>query len=314
MKSILTIVFSVISAFAYSQTVELQIHKKKISDFINIEQNLQSEKLENNTNYILPRGIAQPILFKRKQLNLPDLIVSYFYFEKDSSISSILYEWDDKTVNGQNPNKTSTEINNLINHYTNLFDQVSKTFGKSKSTGNLKDLSKIETGDFEKTDLWNSNDSTEAELYMILSSKYEKRGNTTTYPAYRIRLEIKNQAGSNEPFGKPDENKIKQLDITFRSFLTDIQNKNYDKAKLNLSDLIVKNVTNKELETLRQNIKFNEDLILFMTGMQIGLDGTSYLKLQYSYKSDKSTPPKELINVTFDDKNKIAGLQPTKRL
>jgi len=229
MKPFLTIVFLLLTTLIYSQTVEIEIHKNRIRDFMIIEQRLESEKLENKSTYILQKGVAQPILFKRKQSNLPDLIVSYFYFEKDSSISSILYEWDDKTVNGQNPNKTPKEINDFINHYTNLFDQVSKKFGDSKSTGNMKDLSKIETGDFKKTDLWSPNDSTKVELYMILSSRYEKRGNTTINPTYRVRLEIKNQGKTNEPFGKPDENKIKRLDSIFRLFLVDIQNKNYDK-------------------------------------------------------------------------------------
>ena len=314
MKPFLTIVFLLLTTLIYSQTVEIEIHKNRIRDFMIIEQRLESEKLENKSTYILQKGVAQPILFKRKQSNLPDLIVSYFYFEKDSSISSILYEWDDKTVNGQNPNKTPKEINDFINHYTNLFDQVSKKFGDSKSTGNMKDLSKIETGDFKKTDLWSPNDSTKVELYMILSSRYEKRGNTTINPTYRVRLEIKNQGKTNEPFGKPDENKIKRLDSIFRLFLVDIQNKNYDNAKLSLSDLIIKDVTNEQLEMLRKNIKFNDDLIIFMSGVQLGFDGTSYFKFQYQYKSDTNTPPKELVNVTFDEKNKIAALQPTKRL
>jgi len=95
MRSILTIVFSAITVLTHSQTVELEIHKKKIRDFINIEQGLGSEKVENEATYVTQKGVAQPFLFKRKQTKLPDLIITYFFFDKDSSISSILYEWDD---------------------------------------------------------------------------------------------------------------------------------------------------------------------------------------------------------------------------
>ena len=313
MRSILTIVFSAITVLTHSQTVELEIHKKKIRDFINVEQGLGSEKVENEATYVTQKGVAQPFLFKRKQTKLPDLIITYFFFDKDSSISSILYEWDDKTVNGQNPAKTPKEINDFIDHYTNLSGQISKAFGNSKSKGDLKDTSKIKTGNFEKTELWEPNDSTEAELYMILSSRYEKKGNSTINPAYRIRLKIKNQGKTEDPFGKPDESKIKQLDAIFKTFLSDLQNKNYDKAKLSLSDLIIKDVTNEQLEVLRQNIRFNDGLVTFMAGVQVGFDGTSYLQIQYKYKSDTTMPPKELMYVTFDDKNKIAGLQPVKR-
>ena len=258
--------------------------------------------------------LAQPVLFKRTQANLPDLVISYFYFESDSSISSIFYEWDDKTVNGQNPNKTPKEISAFIDLYTKLYDQVYTIFGESKSTGDLKDLSKIATGDFEKIDSWDPNDSTQVYMYINLSGKYEKRGNVTINPTYRIRLEITNQKKGNNAPGKPDDKKIKELDAVFRNFLSELKNKNYDKVKLTLSDQIVKNVTTDQLELLRQNIKLNDDLVMFMFGLQIGLDGTNYIKLQYKYKSEDSMPPKELINVTFDDKNKILGLQPTKRL
>jgi biopolymer transport protein ExbD len=50
-----------------------------------------------------------------------------------------------------------------------------------------------------------------------------------------------------------------------------------------------------------------------MYGAQMGLDGSNYLMLQYKYKSDDNNPPKELIKATFDEKNKITGIQPVQR-
>ena len=313
-RHLFTAGFFCISIWSYSQTLELNIHKNKLSDFLKIENDLKSERLENNATYVTPNGVAQPILFKRKQTNFPDLIISYFYFQKDSSITHLLYEWDDKTANGQNPKKTSKEIISFIDKYNELYTQTFKNFGESKSEGDLNDLSKIETGDFKKTDTWKRNDSTDLELYIILSSRYEKRGNTTINPTYRIRLDIRNKTNAQEKFEKPDEIKIKTLDLVVRTFLKNLQNKDFDKAKLSLSDQILNNVTNDQLETLRQNINFNDELMIFISGVQMGLDGTSYIMLQYKYKSDNSMPPKELIIVTFDEKNKVAGLQPRKRL
>jgi len=313
-RHLFTIGFFCTSIWSYSQTLELNIHKNKLSDFLKIENDLKSERLENNANYITPKGVAQPILFKRKQTNFPDLIISYFYFQKDSSITHLLYEWDDKTVNGQNPKKTSKEITSFIDKYNELYNQIFRTFGGSKSEGDLNDLSKIETGDFRKTDTWKPNDSTDIELHITLSSRYEKIGNTTINPSYLIRLDIRNRSDVPEVFGKPDEIRIKMLDLVLKTFLKNLQNKDFDKAKLSLSDQIINNVTTDQLETLRKNINFKDELVIFMSGVQIGLDGSSYMMLQYKYKSDTSGPPKELINVTFDEKNKIAGLQPRKRL
>lgn len=266
-RHLFTAGFFCISIWSYSQTLELNIHKNKLSDFLKIENDLKSERLENNATYVTPNGVAQPILFKRKQTNFPDLIISYFYFQKDSSITHLLYEWDDKTANGQNPKKTSKEITSFIDKYNELYTQTFKNFGESKSEGDLNDLSKIETGDFKKTDTWKPNDSTDLELYIVV-----------------------------------------------RTFLKNLQNKDFDKAKLSLSDQILNNVTNDQLETLRQNINFNDELMIFISGVQMGLDGSSYIMLQYKYKSDNSMPPKELIIVTFDEKNKVAGFQPRKRL
>ncbi len=68
------------------------------------------------------------------------------------------------------------------------------------------------------------------------------------------------------------------------------------------------------METLAQNIKFDEEFVVYLSGSQMGMNGSNYIILQYRYKSDTNTPPLELIKVIFDEKDKIAGIQPTKRL
>lgn len=313
-KYIPTIGLLLIAISAFSQPFELNIHKNKLAHFLSLENDVGSERFENNVNYISPKGVAQPILFKRNQDNLPDLIISYFYFQKDSGIANILYEWDDKSVSGLNPKKSTKEINSFIDKYKELYNQIFKTFGAGKSESDVNDLSKIETGDFKKMDTWEPNDSTEIDLYMILSGKYEKKGNTTINPTYRIRLDIRNRRKNAEAFSKPDESKIKELDLVVKTFLSNLQSKDFDKARLSLSDQIINNVPNEQLEKLKQSIKFNDELIIYMHGAQMRLDGSTFLTLQYKYKTDSNTPPKELLNITFDEKNKIIGIRPTKRL
>lgn len=312
-RLLITIGFILITISTYSQSIELNIHQNKLAYFLKVENELKSERFEDNQTYLTQKGIAPPILFKRKQFNLPDLIISYFYFQKDSTISSLNYEWDDKIADGQNPKKTTEEINSFIDKYKELYNQIFKAFGASKSEGDLKDLSKIETGDFRKTDTWEPDDSTDIKLSSVLSSKYEKLGAMTIIPAYRIRLNIRNYSKNTDLISKPDEGKIKEIDLVLKAFLLDLKSKKFDTARLYISDLISKQVTNEQLEMLRQNIKFNDDLILHMYGAQMGLDGSNYLMLQYKYKSDDNNPPKELIKVTFDEKNKITGIQPVKR-
>jgi hypothetical protein len=44
----------------------------------------------------------------------------------------------------------------------------------------------------------------------------------------------------------------------------------------------------------------------------MGLDGSMFTLLQYKYSDDNSNPPNEIIKLTFDEKNKVAGIQPIK--
>jgi hypothetical protein len=93
----------------------LDIHHKKLADFLQLENSLGSLRL-------------------------------------DSATDNILYEWDDENSNGRQENAqlSSAEINAFINKYKDLYAQVAQRFGKSDSSGNLTDLSKIKTGEFNR--------------------------------------------------------------------------------------------------------------------------------------------------------------------
>ncbi len=179
---------------AFSQNIELHIHGKKLTDLLRIEQGLGSEQLENMTMYISGPGVAQPIGFRRKETDLPDLAVHYFYFEKDSAIDYILYEWDDNnfTEHTEGEQRSEKEMNAFKDRYKKLFARIFQTFGKSKSGSDPDDLSKIPAGDLSRADTWEPDDSTQIQCWIDLSNKYEKRGMVTITPTFRIRLEVDN--------------------------------------------------------------------------------------------------------------------------
>jgi hypothetical protein len=316
-KHILPFAGILISIFARSQTLELDTHKKKLSDFLKLETTLGSERLENKSQFISESGVAQPIQFRRKEKDIPDLIVYYFYFRNDSAIDYIRYEWDDSDSKEpeKRSKKTPKEINAFIDKYNDLFSQISKAFGKSESEGNLTDLSKIETGDFQKQDVWKPDDSTKIDLSIYLSSKYESNGPVSDVPAYRIRLYCYNltKPKNESSLQKPDEKKVKELDSVLTVFMSHLKNDDLEKARLSLPSSAAGKVTNEQLEKLRQNIKFEDPLLVYFSGIQMALDGSSYLILQYKYASDNNHPPKELIKVIFNDKNEILGIQPSMR-
>jgi hypothetical protein len=78
--------------------------------------------------------------------------------------------------------------------------------------------------------------------------------------------------------------------------------------------LAINNITDEQLERLSQIIKLDQELILYYVGVHAGLDGTNFLMLKYEYKSGTGNPPKESFKVLFDERNKIAAIQPFKAL
>jgi hypothetical protein len=236
---------------------------------------------------------------------------------KDSATDNILYEWDDENFNGRQENAqlSSAEINAFINEYKDLYAQVAQRFGKSDSKGNLTDLSKIKTGEFNREDIWKPDDSTKLDLYIVLSSKYEKNGPVTINPTYHIRLYIQNLSKEVEGSGleKPDENKVKQLDSVLQAFMSSLKSNERGQARSFLSDRVASHITDDQLASLKQSIRLDDTLVVYFSGLQVGQDGSKYLMLQYKFVTDKISPPQVMIGVLFDEKNKILGIRQRKR-
>jgi hypothetical protein len=299
----------------FSQSLPLEIHKNKLDDFIKYEEKAGGKRIKNESRFISEKGVAQPVTFIRPQTNLPDLRSYIFYFEKDSAIDYILYEWTDPTPRDEkNARASSEEITTFINKYKEIHKEISLTFGPSTGNGGLDDLSLIESGNFNKEDRWIPNDSTEIRLSMTLSSRYEQKGNITIAPTYRMRLYIntivKNQSGSQ----KLTESKLKELDKLFKEFLSSLQQQNIDATRLYLSGSIKEKVSNEQLQSLLKTIHIDDSLTIYLSGTQFGLDGSQYIMVQYRYATDNAHPPKEMIKVIFDNENKIMAVQPLKSL
>jgi hypothetical protein len=314
-KLTLIVISFILTYFASGQNLQLDVHANRLGNFISLEQSLDSKKVKSESNYVSERGVAQPEIYRRKEEKVPDLLSYYFYYEKDSTIKYILYEWDESNFTGykENAKKTNAEIANFIEKYNQLYAQVAAKYGKSEQKGDLTDISLAEKG-MTRTDNWKPDDSTEIEMYTTLSNKYEKKGMVTTNPTYRIRLYVRNTKTTNEEAQMQlSDEKVKTLDSTSQAFFSAMKSQNFEQVKGYLSTLISQNVTNAQLEQLSQVVRFGENLELFYKGVQMGLDGSAFYILQYKYNSEKNNPPKEMIKMFFDDSNKIAGIQPMRR-
>tara|TARA_B110000114_G_C14996816_1_gene358959 strand:+ start:56 stop:1039 length:984 start_codon:yes stop_codon:yes gene_type:complete len=312
----LTLGFLLIGIVIFGQEFEFDIHNTSLSEYLKMEQDLDSEQIPNIRNHVSFDGNAQPIKFKRKQKIISDLVAYYYFKKKDSTMSHILFEWDESLMtlkSNTNDKKSEKYQKTLIRKYNDLEKTITEIYGKSKSKGDLSNLKQAnEKGGLKKKDKWFPNDSTEIEIYTSVSNYYEKRGMVTTAPTHRIRLYIRNTKKEKKIEPKLSEKKLDTLKLISRQFIRTLGNKDLVKSKEYLSELILKTVTDDQLNTLIDNLDFNRETELNYSGIQAGLDGNIFTTLQFRYKDDLSNPPNELIKIIFDDKDKVVGIQPIK--
>lgn len=316
MKQSILIAFILIQFnLTFSQEISTEIQGKKIDYFIRIEENLKSEIFDSGQTYLSMDDSAQPFIYKRKEKNIPDLLVQYSFSKKDSIINEVLYEWDVYNFEKQDNNQKSENFEkSLIEKYNNLKKTITNKFGLPEIKNNYSNLAQYKQKlFFEENSNWKPNDSTEIVMYATVSNYYEKNGAITINPTHRIRLYIKNIKKKVEP--KLDEKTVFISNQNFESFILKLKENNFASAKLFLSDIVLEKVTENQLIELRKLIDFENKLVQYFKGFQATFTGKNYLMLQYKYKyeNEQSEIPKSSIKVIFDENNKILGIQPMKK-
>jgi len=318
LRQTLTLGFLLIGIVVYGQEFEFDIHNTSLSEYLEMEQNLGSERIPTIRNHVSLNGNAQPIKFKREEKIISDLVAYYYFKEKDSLMSHILYEWDESLLTlkaNTNDKKSKKYQKALIRKFNELEKMIANIYGEPVSEGNLSDLRIANDdikGGLKKNAKWFPNDSTEIEMYANVSNYYEKRGMVRTAPTHRIRLYIRNTKKEKNIEPKLSEKKLDTLKSISREFIQTLKNKNLVKSKEYLSELILKTVTDEQLNMLIDNLDFNRETEFIYSGIQAGLDGSVFTMLQFKYKDDRSNPPNELIKIIFDNKDKVVGIQPIK--
>jgi hypothetical protein len=313
----ITFLFFFITAYTFGQEYTFDIHEISLSKIIEIEKNIGSKRIQNESRYYSGKGIAQPIRFQRKENKIPDCIIKYQFYEKDSVLTEIEYEWDvynfEKNDNNQ---KTLTFEKAMIKKYETLKEMVSKKFGRPKIESNYSNLAKYKQNHFfEESSTWDVNDSTIIKISTTISNYYEKEGAVTINPTHRIRFNIINTSKNEDTStAKLDEKKLSELEKIKTDFFKALKAKNFTKSKEFLSELILEKVTDEQINMLIDNINFDKETKLVYSGIQMGLDGSLFTILQYKYFDDNSNPSVEIIKLTFDDKNKVVGIQPIKQI
>jgi len=179
---------SIFHNFIYAQHYYFDIENLTFSECLKLEQKAGSTKLVITSDYISFSGEAQPVKFLRKGRKNPNLIVTYFFYLKDSTISHIVYEWNISTKSkNMNTRKMKKQSKRLIEKHNNIKAAIIKKFGppKKEKKSVKPDIS------FEEHSNWAIKDKTLISLYIISSNLHEKRGIATIEPTHRIRLSVK---------------------------------------------------------------------------------------------------------------------------
>lgn len=98
LRTLLTLGFLIIGIASFAQEFEFDIHKTSLNEYLKMEEKLGSEQIQNIRNHVSFSGDAQPIKFRRKEKVISDLVVYYYFKEKDSTMSKVKYEWDESLL------------------------------------------------------------------------------------------------------------------------------------------------------------------------------------------------------------------------
>jgi hypothetical protein len=314
MKRLLIIILifsSNVVCFAQND-IYTDIQGKKVSYFVALEQKNRSPRFHNDETYIsLNQDLAQPIIYRRKQQVIPDLLVFYTFSKTDSLIEHILYEWDIRNFEKDEPKKSLEHDVLLIKKYSELLNAMTKQYGKSATEGSLTDLSQIEKEDgLARSDNWEPNDSVGIQLYTYISN-YEEKGSPEIRHSHRIRLYLYNlkkkaQDGDNAA-------QVATANANFQAFMSKLKIDDFIVAKTYLADKTSAKTTDAQLKTFKDLVKFTENIKVFNQIFQVIPNGPIHLVLQYKYENDLENPPLAIIEVSFDGQQKLLGATPLKR-
>lgn len=286
------------------------IHSITLDQCLRIEKELGGERIETSDNHVSFSGNAQPIKYIRKENIIPDLTVFYYFKKIDSTMSSILYEWDVYNFEKQDNNQKSEEFQQaIIAKYKELKDAISQIHGKPEVKRNYSNISRIDSiNTFVESSQWYPNDTTEIKMYTTVSNYYEKRKSSTINPEHRIRLYVKKRTPKNEP-PKLDSKRRMILEKISSSFFASLKNSNFQKSKEMLAENIKVQASDEVLAHIFNSIGNFSYFELTASGIQLGFDGNQYTILNYSRIEKKADATLQNFKVVFNNKNEIVSVK-----
>jgi len=178
----------------YAQNlIRADIQDKKLEDFVKFENEIGSKLYKSDESHISFKPVLEPVIFERKEKEIPNLLVFYTPYKDGSTIAEILYEWDIRNFDkSDNVQKSLSFDKAMIKKYREIVYEISKKYGKSIQEGNIDDLGLLNSDGIKRSDEWKINDSFTINSYIVLSEYRKEDGMATIIPTHKIRLYVTN--------------------------------------------------------------------------------------------------------------------------
>jgi len=290
---------------ASAQDIQLNIHGRKMREFINLEQKLGGELFEREMDRPVARGMATPLTYKRRETGIPDLTVTYTFSSKDSLIDYINYEWEMNNFEQLTKKQLLGLQKAMISKHQLLADHLHQKLGEGRKNGNLNDLHKMNNkGGLRSNEFWKPNDTLMVDLFALFSNYKDEEPPIFARPKNTVSVLVSKTIKPVKPVTRAEP--LHKAQKNFGEFMLKLGTGDEEGAKGLLSLQIRDKMTSAMLKTIKALIKpepfnlYDYDAVL--------INKVSYLIIDYAYANDNEDPS-EVVRATFDNTGLIIAMQ-----
>lgn len=106
------------------------------------------------------------------------------------------------------------------------------------------------------------------------------------------------------------KDKVDLYNQDFMKFVAALKDSNKEKIKTLVSDKIKYYMSDDMISKLSGGISFDRKMEIYKSGYQKLYENETYPIIQYKYADDQQNPPRNIINVIFENDGKILGVKP----
>lgn len=106
------------------------------------------------------------------------------------------------------------------------------------------------------------------------------------------------------------KDKVDLYNQAFMKFVAALKSSDKGKIKTLVSDKIAYYMSDDIISRLSGGISFERKMEVYKSGYQKLYENETYPIIQYKYADDQQNPPRDIINVIFENDGKILGVKP----